>query len=326
MLKDKFGREHTYLRISLTDKCNMRCSYCMPHEDMQFLPSKALMQTDEIRSIAQTFVEAGIKRIRLTGGEPLVRKDFKDILEALASFPVKLSITTNAYLLDLYIADLVAANIDAVNISLDTLDAARFHSITRRDHLDKVLSNIDFALANGLKVKLNVVIKNGLNEDEIIPMITYGAQKKVAVRFIEFMPFKDNEWAYDAVCSKQDILNAVQNLYTIEEIAVPRSSTSSQFYIPAIQGTFGIISTVTEPFCDGCNRLRLTADGKMKNCLFDNNEMDILQAHRNGEDIKQLLEKSVMKKAASFGGKKPFKSTNASEEYQENRAMIAIGG
>ncbi len=304
----------------------MRCSYCMPHEDMQFLPSQALMQADEIQSIAETFVGYGIERIRLTGGEPLVRKDFRSILQGISSLPVKVSLTTNAYLLDQYIMDLVNANVDAINVSLDTLNPERFLAITRRDHLQKVLDNLDLALTSKLQVKLNVVVKKGLNDDEIIPIIRYGAKKGMVVRFIEFMPFKDNNWDYEAVCAKSEILSEVKNLYEVEEVPVPRTSTSSQFHIPSIGGSFGIISTVTQPFCDGCNRLRLTADGKMKNCLFDNNELDILRAHRNGEDIKQLIELSVSNKASSFGGKKPFKSTNANAEYQENRAMIAIGG
>jgi len=326
-LTDTFGRKHDYLRISLTEKCNLRCTYCMPAEGIQLRDKSIFMQSDEVIAIAKEFVALGIKKIRLTGGEPLVKKGIEKVLNELGKLPVELSLTTNAILVDKYIDAIQNAGITSINVSLDSLKQNRNIAISRRDYHHRVLSNIQLLLDRNFTVKVNVVLMRGVNDDEIIDFIEWSRKEKVEIRFIEFMPFDGNNWNKEQTVSYQEILNRAISQYgdkEIEKIQDEPNDTTRHFKVAGAKGTFGIISTVTNPFCDTCNRLRLTADGKIKNCLFSNDEVDLLSAHRNNEPLADLIQSSILAKKKGLGGMKDF-SQKELNSY-ENRSMIAIGG
>ena len=325
MIVDSFDRKHTYLRISLIDKCNMRCTYCMPHENMKFLHKKNLMSVDEIFEFAKTFVELGVTKIRLTGGEPLLRNDIESIINKLSTLNIKLSITTNGFLIDNYIDVLTKYNI-SVNLSIDTLDEKLFHSITGRNYFEKVKQNIHLLLENNVPLKLNMVLIKGLNEHEILPFVELTLKYNVDCRFIEFMPFKDKHWDYSKTNSENKILKKISENYNYEKLNDSVDSTSHNYKIVDSKGSFGIISTITKPFCSGCNRIRITADGKLKNCLFDQKEKDLLSVLRSGGDLKLFIKEAFINKAFSRGGLVDFKENSAQKEYQKNRPMISIRG
>lgn len=318
-LTDSFQRIHNYLRISLTDKCNMRCKYCMPHEDMHFFPTKQLMTAEEIFRMAHTFVALGVQKIRLTGGEPLLRADANDILQKLASLPVELLLTTNAVHLGQQMDMLWHNGIRSVNISIDSLQESRFNAVTQRNYFGRVMNNIYAAIEYGFHVKLNVVVMRDFNHDELCDFVSLTRDLPVHVRFIEFMPFDGNGWTTRQLYSYQDMLQSIRNEFTVEKIADAQHSTAKKYQVPGFTGTFAFITTMSEVFCGDCNRLRLTADGKMKNCLFSATETDLLSALRNGEDIRPLICACIADKKASMGGQ-----TNPMEMI--NRSMIQIGG
>lgn len=318
-LHDTFGRSHNYLRISLTDACNLRCTYCMPNEKVLVTPSNKMMSVDEIIGIATIFIKLGVNKIRLTGGEPLVRKDAKLIIQKLSELPVELTISTNAVLVDEYIDVFKQANIRSVNVSLDTLNADEFFAITKRGDFEKIQKNIFLLLANNFKVKVNMVVMKGVNEHAIIDFINWTKDFPLDVRFIEFMPFSGNAWNREKVFSQQEMLNLIAEKYSFVKLIDEPNDTAKKYTVPGHQGTFAFISTVTEPFCGSCNRLRLTADGKMKNCLFSEGETDLLFAYRNGMNIMPLIISNVVSKKEALGGRFDF-------EKIENRSMIKIGG
>lgn len=324
---DTFGRKHTYLRISLTDKCNLRCTYCMPQEDMQFMPSKWLMQADEISYLAGLFVEMGVEKIRLTGGEPLVRKDAGEIISDLGKLPASLTLTTNAVYIDQFIPELKAAGVTSLNVSLDTLQEERFRSITKRDHFGKTMDHIRLLLNEGFVVKVNMVVMRGTNDDEVNDFVRMTlAEPNLHVRFIEFMPFKGNQWDMSKIVSYADLLGSISQEFEFLPVAGELHDTARRFQVNGGAGTFGIIGTVTHPFCEGCNRIRLTADGKLKNCLFDTSEVDLLTPLRKGEDVRPLIYAHFHKKHFAHGGHASFSEQQAKSEYEQNREMIAIGG
>ena len=324
---DTFGRKHTYLRISLTDKCNLRCTYCMPQEDMQFMPTKWLMQADEIEELAKIFVEMGVEKIRLTGGEPLVRKDAGQIIERLGLLNTSLTLTTNALLVDQYIGQLKAAGVQSLNVSLDTLKEDKFKSITKRDHFSKTLENIELLLSEGFTVKLNVVLMRGVNDQEVNDFVRLTLRNaRLHVRFIEFMPFNGNQWDMSKIVSYADLLSVINDEFDFKQLAGELHDTAKSFQVKDGAGTFGIIGTVTHPFCSGCNRIRLTADGKLKNCLFDTSEIDLLKPLRNGQDVRPLILDHFHKKHFAHGGHVAFDEKHAKTDYEQNRRMIAIGG
>ena len=325
-LTDRFGRVHDYLRISLTDKCNLRCLYCMPAEDMQFMPTTKLMQAEEILEIAQRFVALGIRKVRLTGGEPLVRKDVGDIIRSLGNLPVDLHITTNGILLDRYFNTLSQAGVTEINLSLDTLDRGKFERMTRRDQFDIVMSNLQEALRRGFKVKINCVMLKEENEEDLMDFVELSREMPVQVRFIEYMPFNGNNWDFHKVIKWNDIYDKIQEDYKTISIPVDKKDTSRNFRIKGGLGTFGFISTITKPFCSGCNRIRLTADGKIKNCLFSTQHLDLLSEIRKGNPIEPIIMKAIGNKAYSRGGHSEFDKKNASREYENNLKMIEIGG
>lgn len=326
MIQDTFGRIHDYLRISLTDNCNLRCFYCMPEEKYAFAPSSQLMQPDEIELLAKLFVSQGVKKIRLTGGEPLVRKDAPKIIEALGKLDVELAITTNGVRLHEMLPELLAANISAINISLDTLHEDKFLKITRRDLFHRVRANIDLLLHHGFQVKINVVVMKGLNENEILDFLLLTKDNNLEIRFIEFMPFSGNSWTSNQVFTLHEILLEIASKYDILPMSQRPNDTAKRYRIPGHVGSFAVISTMSEPFCDSCNRMRLTADGKLKNCLFSKSETDLLAALRNGEALLPLIEKNIKDKARALGGQFSGQFENIDTAKLENRSMIKIGG
>lgn len=326
MIIDNHNRIHNYLRISLTDNCNLRCFYCMPEEEYEFTTSSKLMQADEIESIAKTFVQLGVTKIRLTGGEPLVRKDAADILLRLSKLPVQLTLTSNGTRIHEFIDVLEEAGVRSLNISLDTLQADTFKHITRRDQFQQVVDNIQLLISRNFHVKVNVVVMKGLNDGEINDFIAWTKDAPVHVRFIEFMPFSGNQWTSNKVFTWQQILQVVEQQYSFLPLKNDQHDTAKGYIVPGHAGTFSVISTMSAPFCGSCNRLRLTADGKMKNCLFAQHEMDLLTALRKGEDITTLIHQNIASKAKEQGGQftANFEELNAASI--QNRSMIGIGG
>ena len=329
ILTDDFGRKHNYLRISLLEKCNLRCTYCMPADGIVLSPKASLMTADEIFSIAQTFVENGVDKIRLTGGEPLLRKDFPEIISKLANLEVSLSITTNGILIDRHIDVLKQFKVKKINLSLDTLVSSKFHSVTLRNQFEKVIDNLHLLLNNDFQVKVNVVLMKGFNENEIIDFIKLTEFLPVSIRFIEFMPFAGNEWDRSKMVSQNEILSQVEASFAVENIQKledEKNFTARTYKIKGFQGNFGIISSITNPFCDGCNRIRLTANGKIKNCLFSNSETDLLTAFRNGESITELIYTSIKNKKKVRAGMVTVAEMDDPALHFDNRSMITIGG
>lgn len=326
MLIDSFNRVHNYLRISLTDNCNLRCFYCMPEENYEFTPAARLMQPDEIESLAKIFVENGVNKIRLTGGEPLVRKDAAEIITRLSHLPVDLTLTTNATRLHDFVDVLEKAKIKSLNISLDTLDADKFNIITRRDGFSKVMENIHLMLSRNIQVKVNVVVMKGLNDNEITDFIAWTKDLPVQVRFIEFMPFDGNRWTSNQVFTWKDMLTEIEKQYTPLRLHDGVHDTDKKYRIEGHKGSFSVISTMSSPFCSGCNRMRLTADGKMKNCLFSEKETDLLTALRNKENVLPLILESIHSKAKELGGQFTKDFEKIDTEGLQNRSMISIGG
>lgn len=329
ILTDDFGRKHNYLRISLLEKCNLRCTYCMPADGIVLSPKASLMTAEEIFAIAQTFVENGVDKIRLTGGEPLLRKDFPEIVSKLSTLEVSLSITTNGILIDRHIDVLKQAGIKKINLSLDTLIASKFHSITLRNQFEKVIDNLHLLLNHDFQVKVNVVLMKGFNDNEIIDFVNLTESLPISVRFIEFMPFAGNEWDRSKMVSQKEILSQVEENFSLDEIQKledEKNFTARTYKIKGFQGDFGIISSITNPFCDGCNRIRLTANGKIKNCLFSNSETDLLTAFRNGESITNLISESIKNKKKVRAGMVTISEMDDPNLHFDNRSMIAIGG
>jgi cyclic pyranopterin phosphate synthase len=326
MIKDHFDRVHNYLRISLTDNCNLRCFYCMPEEEYLFTPTSKLMQCSEIETLARTFVAAGVNKIRLTGGEPLVRHDAEDIILALSKLPVELTMTTNGTRLHKFIDVLKEAKVRSLNISLDTLSQEEFSKVTRRNQFDTVLQNIQLCLENGFHVKVNVVVMKGLNDHELTDFVAWTKSTPVDVRFIEFMPFTGNRWTNNQVMTLNEILQVISDAYEFSSVDRKAHDTAKRFRVPGHAGTFGVISTMSSHFCSDCNRMRLTADGKLKNCLFSNGETDLLTALRNGEQILPLIQQNIAAKHFQLGGQMASDFGEIDAAKILNRSMITIGG
>lgn len=325
-LFDTFQRKHDYLRISLTDRCDLRCTYCMPEHPL-FAKRNELMTPDEIETIGKIFVnDYGINKIRLTGGEPLVRKEASEIIDRLAALDVDLAITTNALSLESFLDQFERVGLKSINISLDTLKADRFKAIARRDGLEKVLANMNTAIDRGFHVKLNVVVMRDVNTDEINDMVRLTMDSPIHVRFIEFMPFDGNGWKMDKVLSYAEMLDIIGNVFPIEKLHDHPNSTSKAHRVKDALGTFSVISTVSQPFCTGCNRIRLTAEGRIRNCLFAKVETDLLSTLRAGGDIRPLIEKSINGKHKMLGGLPELQNLEASNEAISDRSMVRIGG
>jgi cyclic pyranopterin phosphate synthase len=319
LLKDNFGRVHNYIRISLTDKCNLRCSYCMP-EDNCFLLQSKLMTAREIVKLAEIFVyEFGVSKIRFTGGEPLVRSDAGEIIESISRLPVELAITTNGVMLDKFLPMFKRIGLTSINISLDSLNPERFQQITHRPLFHVVKDNIHIAVSEGFNIRINTVVMKGVNDDEVIDFAKWTLCKPVNIRFIEFMPFIGNNWEWNKLISCSELKEKIEEHYLLTKLIDKKNSTSASYRIEGAAGTLSFISTVTEPFCESCNRIRLTADGKLQNCLFARTETDLLSGLRTGINLNNLIISNIISKQAAQGGKSPC-------EKVTEKTMASIGG
>lgn len=307
-LTDSFGRHHSYLRISLTEKCNLRCKYCMPAEGVQLSPKQHLLTTDEIVYIAKLFIEQGVTKIRLTGGEPTIRKDLVDIIAQLKQLPglENVGITTNGLVLTRNLVNFQRAGLDAINISLDTLQPKKYEEITRRRGWERVVAGIDLAIQLGYKPKVNCVVMTNFNENEVCDFVEWTRDRAVDVRFIEYMPFSGNRWQTEKMLSFKDMLSMIHEKFPDFQ-ALPNgpNDTSKAYQVPGFKGQVGFITSMTEHFCGSCNRLRITADGNLKVCLFGNKEVSLRDAIRSGcseDDLVALIGASVMRKKKQHAG------------------------
>jgi cyclic pyranopterin phosphate synthase len=297
-LVDPFQRTVRDLRISVTDRCNFRCTYCMPEEGMTWLPRDDVLSFEEIERVARVCVERfGFDGIRLTGGEPTVRAHLPVLVQKLAALGVDLAMTTNGATLGLLAHDLRAAGLKRINISLDSLRADRFLALTRRDALPQVLDGIDAALAAGFDpVKLNVVTIRGVNDDEAVDFAAFGRDKGVQVRFIEFMPLDaDGTWSHDKVVPAQETVAAIHAVFPLEPVVHGSEPATRYRYLDGA-GEFGVIPSVSEPFCESCDRVRLTAEGQFRTCLFAVDEFDLRTLLRTGaadDDLAAAIERAV---------------------------------
>ncbi|MBS2002073.1 MAG: GTP 3',8-cyclase MoaA [Candidatus Obscuribacterales bacterium] len=324
-LIDNFGRKHNYLRISVTDRCNLRCQYCMPHEGIAWKKKDQLLTFEEIIRISRVFARMGVDKIRLTGGEPLVRRDLEVLIEQLALIDgVKtLAMTTNATLLKPLARHLKSIGLTALNISLDTLREERFAEITRRDDFYSVMDGLNEALEVRFdSLKLNMVVMSGINDDEVMDFVDFARDKALNVRFIEYMPFKDNQWKSDKVVTFQQMREQIQQKYNLYPLSAEPSAVAKDFGIDGYPGTVSFISSMSDSFCGTCNRLRLTADGSIKSCLFYPAETSLRDELRRGI-TDEYLEELILQTLAL----KPEAHPPAEEIAAENnRAMIEIGG
>jgi cyclic pyranopterin phosphate synthase len=301
----------------------------MPEEGIPLSPRNHLMSYEEIYTIAKTFVKHGVTKIRLTGGEPLIRKDIHVILKKLSSLGVELSITTNAVLVHKYIDALKDSGIKSINVSLDTLNREKFSQITRRNEFERVYQNILLLIREGFQVKINSVLIKDFNEDEIIDFIELTKKHPITIRFIEFMPFNGNKWDMSKLVSYAQVIDRVHAKYSkelIQRLQDAPNDTSKNYKVMGYQGSFSVISSVTNPFCDSCNRIRLTANGRLKNCLFSDGEEDLLTPLRNGKEIEPMIYKLIQGKKKIRNGMETIESFQEPESHNQNRSMIAIGG
>ncbi|XP_075352329.1 molybdenum cofactor biosynthesis protein 1 isoform X2 [Mycteria americana] len=293
-LTDSFGRQHNYLRISLTEKCNLRCQYCMPEEGVQLTPKSELLTTQEIITLARLFVKEGVEKIRLTGGEPLIRPDVVDIVGQLYKLEglKTIAVTTNGINLARLLPRLKEAGLNAINISLDTLVPAKFEFIVRRKGFHKVMEGIHKATELGYRpVKVNCVVMRGFNEDELLGFVDFTKDLPLDVRFIEYMPFDGNKWNFKKMVSYKEMLDTIKQRWPeLEKLPCEASSTAKSYKVPHFQGQISFITSMSEHFCGSCNRLRITADGNLKVCLFGNSEVSLRDHLRSGASEEALVQ------------------------------------
>jgi GTP 3',8-cyclase len=339
VLTDSFGRRHTYLRISLTERCNLRCLYCMPEEGVELTPRSHLLTAAEIERLTRLFARAGVDKVRLTGGEPTLRRDLPDIVRRVASTQgiEAVGLTSNGLVLGRNLEELRQAGLSLLNISLDTLRPDRFEEMTRRQGHKRVLDTIFEADRLGFNpVKVNVVVMRGVNDDEIGDFVDLTKDRPLNVRFIEYMPFDGNVWSRDKLVPYREMMNAVlarierntttttttSNDASIGRCADPVGEVAKNFTVPGHRGTVSFVTSMTSAFCGDCNRLRLMADGNLKVCLFGANEVSLRDAIRGGasdEDLLAVISAAVDRKKAAHAGMFELART-------KNRAMVKIGG
>jgi len=325
--RDDFGRAINYLRVSVTDRCNLRCVYCMPAEGIEKRPHRDILSYEDLALIVRAAADLGISKVRITGGEPLVRVDLPDLVRMIASTPGidDLSMTTNGTLLARHAAALAEAGLHRVNVSLDTLRADRFRQITRRGNLEDVWAGLDAAHAAGLTpIKLNMVVVRGLNDDEIADFARRTLTHGWHVRFIELMPIGANvDWAGDGVVPIPEVRARIEaEVGPLEGVHGPRGNGPARYYrLPGADGTLGFIGAISEHFCTTCNRLRLTADGRLRPCLMSSEEIDLSAPLREGaslEEVKALLDEAIHHKPS---GHRLSEAVTA-----QDRTMAQIGG
>ena len=343
-LKDSFGRQVHDLRISVTDRCNFRCTYCMPQEDMHWLPRSEILTFEEIERVARVFVERfGMTSVRVTGGEPTVRAHLPELVAQLARLPVELSMTTNGATLDHLAVPLKKAGLHRVTISCDSLRPERFAAITGRDMLPQVLAGLDAAVSAGLApVKVNAVLVRGVNDDEVVDLARFGRERGVEVRFIEFMPLDgDGQWSLDRVVPAKEIVERIDKVYPLAPVVAgeavdgavdgresghlrpgrgPEPADRYRYLDGA--GYVGVIASVTRPFCSNCDRVRLTAEGSLRSCLFAVRERDLRAILRGGGTDDDLAEAMVAEVASKWAGH----AIGKVNFVRPARSMSQIGG
>ncbi|KAJ6520100.1 hypothetical protein C8R45DRAFT_47911 [Mycena sanguinolenta] len=326
-LVDSFHRRHDYLRISLTERCNLRCFYCMPSEGVELSPSENILSNEEILRLASLFVKSGVTKIRLTGGEPTVRKGISEIIAGLNKLRPyglnSIAMTSNGLSLHRRLPDFIENGLTHLNLSLDTLDEFRFELMTRRRGLHAVLRTLDVALASLPYVKLNVVVVKGLNDSEVLDFLAMTKDKPICVRFIEFMPFTGNKWDANKMVPSSELLQVISERHPdVMRAPDELNDTARTWKIPGYVGNFGFISSMSDHFCATCNRLRITADGQIKVCLFDAKEVSLRDEMRSGSTDSELLAtigQAVLGKQEKHVGMKDI-------DVVTNRPMILIGG
>ncbi|MBA2388128.1 MAG: GTP 3',8-cyclase MoaA [Acidimicrobiia bacterium] len=324
-LVDSFGRVVRDLRIAVTDRCNFRCTYCMPEEGLDWLPRDEVLSFEEIERIARILVDRyGINGIRLTGGEPTVRAHVTTLVAKLAALGVDLAMTTNGTTLRMLAQPLRDAGLRRVNVSLDTLHTERFSEMTRRDELTKVLDGIDAAIDAGFDpVKINAVIERGVNDGELLDLAVFGRQRGVEIRFIEFMPLDaQGEWGRQKVVSQDEIVDTIGSVFPLERVTARGAAPADRWRYLDGKGLIGVIPTVTKAFCGDCDRVRLTADGQFRTCLFAIDETDLRAALRRcdtDDEIAGLIERAV-------GAKWAGHQINQVNFLRPRRSMSQIGG
>lgn len=326
-LIDRFGRTVGDVRISVTDRCNFRCTYCMPADYSDWLPKSRILSYEEMARLVRILKGFGIHTVRLTGGEPLARRDLPELVRMLhteGEGEIDLSLTTNAFFLPDQAQALADAGLSRVNVSLDSLRPERFAEMTRRDALPRVLEGIAAASAAGLNpLKVNVVMMRGVNDDEVLDLIDWGRDGGYQVRFIEFMPLDGGHtWTKEKVYSKAEILKTIAEVHPFKPEGIDEREPAQRYVFEDGKGEFGVIGSVTEPFCSKCDRIRITADGMLRTCLFAIDEMDLRTPIREGasdEDLANLFRAAVTEKGPGHRiGRKGF--------VQPDRPMVAIGG
>jgi GTP 3',8-cyclase len=325
-LADRYGRVATDLRVSLTDRCNLRCSYCMPAEGLDWLPDDSVLTDDEVARLVRIAVELlGVREVRFTGGEPLVRRGLVDIVRRTSALGVETSVTTNALGLSRNAAALAEAGLDRVNVSLDTVRSETFHTITRRDRFHDVIAGLEAARAAGLgPIKINAVLLRGVNDDQAAELLRWAISEGYELRFIEQMPLDaQHGWSREAMVTADEIFEQLEREFVLTPAAEPRGSAPAElFQVDGGPATVGVIASVTRPFCGDCDRVRLTADGQVRNCLFAREESDLRGALRAGASDEELADRWVV----AMRGKLPGHGINDPSFLQPDRPMSAIGG
>ena len=329
-LVDTYGRVHRDLRVSLTDRCSLRCTYCMPADFSDWIANEKLLSTEELVTVIGLCVDAGITQVRLTGGEPLLRRDIADIIRRINELPKapRISLTTNALRLAEVAQDLKNAGLQRVNVSLDTLDPVRFKEMTHRDRFHDVISGIEAAQAAGLTpLKVNSVLLKGINDDEAIPLLRHALANDWSLRFIEQMPLDAGDlWARPAMVTADEIQSELEREFDLTPVPSRGSAPAEEFYVNGGPATVGIIASVTRPFCAACDRLRLTADGQFRNCLFARDETDVRAVLRSdvSQSEKDAGVRAIIESVTK--AKLPGHGINDPNFIKPDRPMSAIGG
>jgi molybdenum cofactor biosynthesis protein A len=329
VLLDNHGRKINYLRLAVTDRCNLRCFYCMPEDGLNWLSRKELMTYEEMLCACSLLVKMGIEKIRITGGEPFVRKDIMQLLTAISKLDglKELSITTNGVLTAQYVAELKNIGVRSVNLSLDTLDANRFFAITRRDEFANVMDTMDQLLKHDIEVKINTVVMAGKNTQDIIPLVELTKDLPVSVRFIEEMPFNGAGHSYSGITwDYVRIFEEIRGVFAdIQKVPDPQFSTSYNYQIPGHTGSIGIIAAYSRTFCGTCNRIRITPQGTLKNCLYDDGVLNIKDLMRLGMDDKTL--EATLRGAFNKREKDGWEAERKRMENPDfHESMATIGG
>jgi cyclic pyranopterin phosphate synthase len=325
-LKDQYGRELSDLRISLTDRCNLRCVYCMPAEGIDFRPAEELLSDDELLTLVRIAADLGVRKVRLTGGEPTVRRGIVELTQAISGIPgiEDVAMTTNGLLLDYLAAPLARAGLRRLNVSLDTLDREKYARITRGGRVDKVLSGIAASEAAGLTpIKLNAVVVRGFNDGDVVPLAALTLERPWEVRFIEMMPFGSvGDFADAGVVKSEETMDRIAAaLGPLTPVNLSAEDPARTYRLADAAGSLGFISPVSQPFCSKCGRLRLTADGRLRLCLLRDDEEDLLTPLRAGASYEQMRE---IFRAAAF--RRPYGHALAEKMFPQARVMIQIGG